>query len=197
MDPPQGGTTKAALVIGGAALAAATIFFFLGSASAQTVLTAKVPGVCGNGIIEFDEQCEPGPPELLGGATCVSLGFASGVLSCSPSCLFNTSLCISGGAPGGRRLPPGEVNEWIFPLPEFIFPPFLLPPPLIVSCPRIGFDLDGDGAVDLRDLSIFLFWFPKTGPDALVYDLNCDGKLGLADLSVLFYHWTDFFRLIA
>ena len=189
MGSSKGGAGAGAFVIGGAALAAAAILFSFGAASAQVSITAKVPGVCGNDISEIDEQCEPGPPEDLGGASCVSLGFASGDLSCAPSCLFDTSACVpivSGGKPkvfeGGGGVPS------LPPLPEFILPP----PPPVPFCPFISYDLNGDGVVDLQDLSILLFWLPRTEPGALVYDLNCDGKLDFADISVLFYHWTDF-----
>jgi hypothetical protein len=47
--------------------------------------------VCGNGVVEPPEQCEWG---VALGATCQSLGFLGGSLSCNTStCLFNTSGC--------------------------------------------------------------------------------------------------------
>ena len=45
---------------------------------------------CGDGKINGTEQCDASD---LGGKTCVSLGFKSGVLSCGSSCLFDTSGC--------------------------------------------------------------------------------------------------------
>ncbi len=54
-------------------------------------LSATVLG-CGNDTIDGSEQCDGVD---LGGASCVSQGFASGTLSCSVSCTFNTSSCIS------------------------------------------------------------------------------------------------------
>jgi len=48
--------------------------------------------LCGNGSLDTDEQCEG---TNLGGQTCDSLGlgYVGGDLSCSTSCLFDTSLC--------------------------------------------------------------------------------------------------------
>jgi formylglycine-generating enzyme len=49
--------------------------------------------VCGNGVLEGTEQCEWG---VALGASCTSLGFAGGSLSCNTStCLFNTSGCFN------------------------------------------------------------------------------------------------------
>jgi len=49
--------------------------------------------VCGNGVVEGTEQCEWG---VALGASCQSLGFAGGSLSCNTStCLFNTSGCFN------------------------------------------------------------------------------------------------------
>lgn len=52
---------------------------------------------CGDGFVWAGvEQCEF---QTLGGATCQSLGFASGQLSCSTACTFDTSACSgTGGA---------------------------------------------------------------------------------------------------
>jgi len=56
--------------------------------------TTSTGPVCGNGIIETGEDCDSGN---LGGATCSSLGFSGGTLSCSSSCTYDTSACTSGG----------------------------------------------------------------------------------------------------
>jgi len=47
--------------------------------------------ICGDGIIEGDEDCEG---NNLDGATCVSLGFTSGTLSCV-ACSYDTSNCVN------------------------------------------------------------------------------------------------------
>lgn len=60
-------------------------------------ISAKV-SVCGNGIVEFNEQCDGTD---FGGATCESLGFSGGTLGCTPSCTYDTSNCTIGGGGGG------------------------------------------------------------------------------------------------
>ena len=55
-------------------------------------------GNCGNGVIDAGEQCDGAD---LGGASCSSLGFPGGTLSCSAACTYNTSACTSAcGASG-------------------------------------------------------------------------------------------------
>src|SRR5690242_13529784 len=51
-------------------------------------------GGCGDGVVDADEQCDG---SNLDGATCVSRGFASGTLSCTASCHFDTSQCTGTG----------------------------------------------------------------------------------------------------
>lgn len=52
------------------------------------------PHLCGNGVIDSNEQCDGND---LGGATCVSEGFAQGTLSCTSSCTLNKSGCSTCG----------------------------------------------------------------------------------------------------
>lgn len=49
--------------------------------------------VCGNGTRETGEDCDGSD---LGGATCTSLGFSGGTLSCNGSCGYDTSACTGG-----------------------------------------------------------------------------------------------------
>jgi len=60
-------------------------------------ITAHVAG-CGDEIIQVGEQCDG---STLGGASCSSLGFSGGTLSCSGACTFDTSACTAGGGGGG------------------------------------------------------------------------------------------------
>jgi hypothetical protein len=46
---------------------------------------------CGNGAVEGTETCDG---EDLGGATCASVGFASGGLACTAGCGLDTSGCV-------------------------------------------------------------------------------------------------------
>ncbi|MBI3623223.1 putative metal-binding motif-containing protein [Candidatus Pacearchaeota archaeon] len=48
--------------------------------------------LCGNGVINTGEQCDG---SNLNSKTCVTQGFASGTLSCTSSCTFNTAGCIT------------------------------------------------------------------------------------------------------
>ncbi|MFH0949491.1 MAG: PGF-pre-PGF domain-containing protein, partial [Candidatus Aenigmatarchaeota archaeon] len=61
------------------------------------VITAEKPSVvtptpvCGNDILETGEQCDK---NKMGGATCVSRGFAGGGdITCTSACTFNTTAC--------------------------------------------------------------------------------------------------------
>lgn len=54
--------------------------------------TLPPPVVCGDGVIDEDEQCDG---EDLGGEDCVSQGFVSGALACKMDCTFDTAACAS------------------------------------------------------------------------------------------------------
>lgn len=60
---------------------------------------------CGNGLRETGEPCDGAD---LGGFTCESLGYASGTLSCMPSCLLDFSQCVANPVCGNGVL---EINE--------------------------------------------------------------------------------------
>ena len=66
-----------------------------------------VQTMCGNGIKEGSEQCDGPTTE-----TCLSLGYANGILSCTSNCQINSSLC---GAPlpkcGNDLIESGEVCD--------------------------------------------------------------------------------------
>lgn len=73
---------------------------------------------CGNGIREVGEACDG---TALGGATCASLGFTAGTLTCDGTCHFVTSACCTGAACSGGcspftvTLPPGtNATEILF-----------------------------------------------------------------------------------
>lgn len=77
-------------------------------------LGVAVPA-CGNGVIDTGEQCDGAN---LASQTCVSRGYASGALSCSASCSFVTTACVSGGGGGGGggggAAAPAVVTQAIF-----------------------------------------------------------------------------------
>jgi hypothetical protein len=77
-------------------------------AEISTTTVNVTVSVCGNNIKETGEQCDGSD---LGGATCQSLGYSGGTLSCRPDCTFNTSGCYTappGGAPPSP--PPTETK---------------------------------------------------------------------------------------
>ena len=49
-------------------------------------------------------------------------------------------------------------------------------------------DLNGDGKVNLVDLSILLFHLGKFNVE---YDCNSDNKVDFIDISIMFYYWTE------
>ncbi len=83
--------------------------FAAGSATVQA--TIKIT-VCGNNIKETGEQCDGAD---LGGASCTSLGFSSGTLSCSVSCDFNTSACTTAASGGGGGYVPPPTTTTTLP----------------------------------------------------------------------------------
>jgi hypothetical protein len=57
----------------------------------DTSACETIEEVCGDGIVNNGEQCEPG---MLGNATCASTGFVFGTLGCNAqTCVFDTSGC--------------------------------------------------------------------------------------------------------
>lgn len=55
---------------------------------------ASSPGVCGDGVVEGDEECEAGVPLA---DTCTSIGFDGGTLACNTStCIYDTTGCTGG-----------------------------------------------------------------------------------------------------
>ncbi len=80
-----------------------------GVGSSTVAIEAIVEG-CGDYIIESPEECD-GPD--LGGSSCTLEGFTSGTLSCTSSCLLDTTSCIftpppsGGGGGSGGSTPKG------------------------------------------------------------------------------------------
>ncbi|KKU91265.1 MAG: hypothetical protein UY23_C0002G0004 [Candidatus Jorgensenbacteria bacterium GW2011_GWA1_48_11] len=57
--------------------------------------------------------------------------------------------------------------------------------------PLASFDFNGDGEINIVDLSIFMYFYGKTGSVIQRYDLNHDDKIDLVDVSIIFYYWTE------
>jgi hypothetical protein len=58
--------------------------------STTSTTTTLPPGSCGNGIVEFGEECDVGN---LDGETCATQGNFNGTLLCGAGCQFDTSQC--------------------------------------------------------------------------------------------------------
>src|SRR3989344_7145322 len=105
MDSPQGITVKNATktLVGVACVALITAWhiMFL-PASAQVSVTAKVPGVCGNGVVEPGEQCDAGGSN----GSCPA--------ACSGSCTTNSCGGGGGGGGGGGSAAPVAVTQAVF-----------------------------------------------------------------------------------
>jgi hypothetical protein len=69
---------------------------------------AACASFCGNGAIDGAEKCDGA---ALGGATCESLGFASGTLACAIGCGFDTSGCVGFPAPPSTPLCGNGVKD--------------------------------------------------------------------------------------
>jgi hypothetical protein len=65
------------------------------------------PAACGNGAVDPGEACD----HSVGSATCSSIGFAAGTLSCAASCRLNTAQC-TGRAPGWT-CPASQFNDGV------------------------------------------------------------------------------------
>ncbi len=63
--------------------------------------------------------------------------------------------------------------------------------PDIAAILRIA-DFNGDGRVDILDLSILLYYIDQGDNAYSRFDLNQDGVLDFKDVSILFYYWNVF-----
>jgi hypothetical protein len=46
--------------------------------------------MCGNGVVEADEECDG---DAFGGKNCITEGFDGGLLTCNMNCTLNTDGC--------------------------------------------------------------------------------------------------------
>jgi len=54
----------------------------------------------------------------------------------------------------------------------------------------VAADINCDGAVDLIDFSILLFFWESTNPDNPRADINADGIVNIIDFSIMMFYWT-------
>jgi hypothetical protein len=177
------------------------VFSLTSSAATNQTVDARVKlGICGNDIAEDNEDCDNAD---LKGKTCKTLGYASGALSCLPSCDYDTTLCIpevtstssDGGESGGFHSedePPFATQEAItYVIPEVV---------------RL-FDTNGDGKLTSGEIyGLTKKWFDiwkgtledqiaagnqgsqVINKETWTCDLNNDGVCDLVDFSILMYY---------
>jgi hypothetical protein len=115
----------------------------LGNTCSAAGVCAAAPGVCGNGIVDGDEECDPTVTTSLG--TCGAVGTATGckfVCSATVACPAGASC----GRDGRCREPSGQFVAAGSPVP-FPSSSFLLR------------DVDGDGVLDLVDTNPLIVQF--------------------------------------
>lgn len=87
------------------------VTFGTGSSSFGSSESGVGPQSCGNGAVDFAEQCDG---EDLFGFSCEGLGLGEGVLTCSEACLFDTTGCMAPVPDCGDGLvQPGEQCDQI------------------------------------------------------------------------------------
>ncbi len=91
--------------------------------SGQVNITATVPAVCGNGIVQTGEECDGA---ALNGQSCTTKGFSGGTLSCSSRCTFDTSACAASS--GSSSDQGGVVIPFVNKILQIINPPAISVP---------------------------------------------------------------------
>jgi hypothetical protein len=121
-------------------------------------------GFCGNGTIDPGEQCDG---SNLKGASCLTLGFATGTLACAPGCTYDISGCSA--CPGTKFPATGQTTCWD-------------DAGAVIPCAGTGHDGDthtgaplayvdnGDGTV--TDANTGLMWEKQSNGDGSVHDFN-------------------------
>lgn len=175
-------------------LTQSVVISFAGDFEGSSNVNADVEvSVCGDGIVEGPEQCEPLVPVTM---SCKDIGYDKGSLSCDPSCSFNQINC-----------------EYVAPkpiLPPFpnIFDPDDEEPDKVVSYLPFFlelYDTNLDGKLTIQEYCVGLtYWLKKwklrlinEQPEADIgriagakdtCDLNFDGNCNLVDFSIFLHN---------
>lgn len=166
------------------------------SATSSVTTTVKI-SICGNNLKEGGEDCDNAD---LHGASCQSLGFGGGTLSCDISCSFNTSACIAPTITPSIEITPTKTSlPTSIPTPTIgytptptitlsqpIFFPTLLPtiPPISPNASFLPsalqfFDIHGIGHIELSQLfSVVKLWVDDWKNFFLEKDANPNNTLG-------------------
>lgn len=144
------------------------------SASIDIVDTTVKLSVCGNSIIEGNEDCEGAN---LNSATCGSLGYGGGTLSCDIACSFDTSACTA-PTPTPTALPtPTPTSSSSNDVSPTLPPPQLLTSPLIL---------------DQSPITLPERFLPTIIPPGLTFfDINNSGKIEASAMRKVVTLWVD------
>jgi hypothetical protein len=88
--------------------------------------TVSAPNVCGDGVIGNNEECDVND---FNNSTCLTMGYSSGIISCTSECTFDESSCVLAEVDGGIS---GDGSD------------------LVREC-NDGIDNDSDGRIDFPD----------------------------------------------
>jgi hypothetical protein len=159
--------------------------------------TIKI-GVCGDGEVEGDEQCDG---VNLNSKTCGGLNYASGILTCDKSCSFNTTECLL-VSPTATPVP--TTSNSTNPVVTITTGPIQtiqrLIDPLIfreseLLLPQLEvFDSDQDGVINASEVFLAIkrwlgeWQLVRTNEQNKKCDINNDTVCDLRDLSVLLYY---------
>ncbi len=175
-------------------------------------VTIKI-SICGNKIIEGGEDCEG---DDLNGETCLSLGYASGDLSCDIACTFDTSNCVAPtptpsptptptSAPATTSVSTATSAETPTATPTPTSTPVLVPVPPLPQVVAL-FDPDGSGKIEITEVfNAVKIWVDEWRSALLKEvaeargetpkkkeprkcDINRDNHCDLRDFSILLYY---------
>lgn len=174
-----------------------SIFAFSGPFEGSSTISGTVEGisVCGDMVVEGDEDCEPLAPITQ---NCQDLGFDKGNLTCDSSCAYNVSNC--------EYIPPKPIIP-PFPNPYIPEDQEESPEPIRTLLPFfLGiYDLDEDGDLNTVEYcSGLTYWLKKwririlnPSPEGDIAriagakdtcDLNFDKNCNLTDLSIFLHN---------
>ncbi len=151
--------------------------------------------VCGDGVVEFPENCEPSLNETF---SCTILGFDGGDMGCDPSCEYDLLNCFDN--------PPTvqEVEEVIDNNPIIRNNTPIITQSEVVTIIKVLriFDNDGDGIVRAEEFFQAVFKWVSVWRDIALSteqkevdvdacDMNDDGVCNLIDFSILLYYSRD------
>ncbi len=138
-------------------------YTFVDAETALVDFNARVAG-CGDLIIDSGEECDT---STLGGASCASRGFTSGTLSCTSSCLFDTTSCVLSNNSGGGGSGSGSSKKTVVVFTGNAYPKSTVT--ILKDASIIGSGIAGvDGAfqISISDISSGSYVFSALAKDS-------------------------------